>query len=126
MHPKCIPAGGRGGNANAAGVPGAYRLFANLLEEDMELEMMQMGDPLALTQKFLTEELPRRVPHAQAAVFFNCSGRMWTAQGGGFVAGLSEVMKSAPPCVGFDVYFEIYCGFHINTTLTSLVFGASS
>ena len=31
----------------------------------------------------------------------------------------------APPCVGFDVHFEIYCGFHINTTLTSLVFGAT-
>jgi len=25
--------------------------------------------------------------------------------------------------VGLNVYFETYCGFHINTTLTTLVFG---
>lgn len=30
-----------------------------------------------------------------------------------------------PACVGLNVSFEIYCGFHINTTLTTLVLGAN-
>lgn len=100
-------------------------LFANLLEEDMELEIMKMGDPVEATRKFFEVEMPRRVQNPRAALLFHCSGRMWTAYGGGFAQGLSETFKSAPPCAGFNVYFETYCGFHINTTLTSLVFGAT-
>jgi hypothetical protein len=45
--------------------------------------------------------------------------------GGEAVGALSRTFASAPPCVGLNVHFEIYCGFHINTTLTSLVFGRS-
>ena len=33
--------------------------------------------------------------------------------------------SAAPPCAGMHVLFEIYCGFTINTTLTTLAFGAS-
>jgi hypothetical protein len=106
-------------------LPDGSILFANLLEEDMELEIMRMGDPVGLTRKFFEEEVPKRVHDPQAALFFHCSGRMWTAYGGGFAQELSGTFASAPPCVGFNVYFEIYCGFHINTTLTSLIFGAS-
>lgn len=106
-------------------LPDGSILFANLLEEDSELEIMRMGDPIALTKRFFEQEVPRRVRNPQAALFFNCSGRMWTAHGGGFAEPLSQVFRTAPPCAGFNVYFEIYCGFHINTTLTSLIFGAS-
>ncbi len=37
---------------------------------------------------------------------------------------LSEAFTKGPTCAGFNVFFEMYCGFHINTTLTSLVFGS--
>ncbi len=43
----------------------------------------------------------------------------------GQLPALSETFRSAPPCAGMNVQFEIYCGFHINTTLTSLVFGGA-
>jgi hypothetical protein len=51
---------------------------------------------------------------------------MWVANAAGFVPQLSEAFTYAPPAVGFNVNFEIYCGFHINTTLTALVFGKST
>jgi hypothetical protein len=107
-------------------MPDGAILFANVLEEDMELEIMRMGDPVALTRRFFEQEVPRRVQSPKAALFFNCSGRMWTAHGGGFAGGLSETFRAAPPCAGFNAYFEIYCGLHINTTLTSLIFGSNA
>lgn len=100
-------------------------LFANLLEENTELELMRLGDMVGSTRAFFTEELPRRVTNPRAALLFHCGGRMWAANGAGKVGELSETFKSAPPCVGMNVQFEIYCGFHINTTLTTLAFGAT-
>ena len=41
----------------------------------------------------------------------------------GVIDELSATFRSAPPAVGFNVFFEIYSGFHINTTLTVLAFG---
>jgi hypothetical protein len=38
---------------------------------------------------------------------------------------LSESFCAAPPCAGLNVNFEIYCAFQLNSTLTSLTFGAS-
>ena len=66
-----------------------------------------------------------RVPSPTAALLFHCGARSWFARAIGEHAALASTFASAPPCVGFDVHFEIYCGFHINTTLTSLVFGAT-
>jgi hypothetical protein len=106
-------------------LPDGSVLFANLLEEGSELELMRMGDPVAMTRRFFQEELPRRVPSPQAALFFHCGGRAWVAQANGFTDALSGTFRYAPPCAGFNVYFEIYCGFHINTTLTTLAFGAA-
>jgi hypothetical protein len=65
------------------------------------------------------------VQSPRAALLFHCSGRKWFAQGSGKTGELSAAFKSAPPCAGLNVHFEIYCGFHINTTLTALAFGAS-
>jgi hypothetical protein len=38
---------------------------------------------------------------------------------------LSAAFRAAPPCAGLNVHFEVYCGFHINTTLTALAFGSA-
>jgi hypothetical protein len=100
-------------------------LFANLLEEGTELELMKMGDMAGLTRKFFTEEVPRRVQNPQAALLFHCGGRMWYASATNTVQQLAETLKAAPAAAGMNVHFEIYSGFHINTTLTALVFGAN-
>jgi hypothetical protein len=100
-------------------------LFANMLEEGCELELVKLGDMVGDTKRFFDHEVPHRVANPQAAFVFNCSGRYWFAQATDAVGALSRTFASAPPCVGLNVHFEIYCGFHINTTLTSLVFGRS-
>ncbi|AGC42060.1 hypothetical protein MYSTI_00710 [Myxococcus stipitatus DSM 14675] len=100
-------------------------LFANLLEEGTELELMRLGDMAGMTRGFFTDELPRRVQNPQAALLFHCGGRMWYAHATNTVSQLAETLKAAPTAAGMNVHFEIYSGFHINTTLTTLVFGAN-
>lgn len=100
-------------------------LFANLLEEGSELELMKIGDMAGMTKAFFTEELPRRVQNPQAALLFHCGGRMWYASATGKVPELAETLRSAPTAAGMNVHFEIYSGFHINTTLTVLAFGSN-
>jgi hypothetical protein len=104
-------------------VEGEAIRFVNLLEENGELELMKMGDPIGATEHFFKEEVPKRVHGASAALFFNCGARVWIAQGRDQLSALSDTFKLAPPCAGLTVNFEIYCGFNINSTLTSLVFG---
>jgi hypothetical protein len=100
-------------------------LFANLLEEGSELELMRLGDMAGMTKSFFTEELPRRVQNPQAVLLFHCGGRMWYASATGKVPELAETLRSAPTAAGMNVHFEIYSGFHINTTLTVLAFGSN-
>jgi len=107
-------------------LPDGSILFANMLEEGVELELVRLTDIAASTKKFFESELPARVPSPRAALLFHCSGRKWFAAGSGKTQALSDAFKSAPPCAGMNVHFEIYCGFHINTTLTALAFGASA
>jgi hypothetical protein len=107
-------------------LPDGSILFANLLEDECELELMRLGDMVETTRRFFTEEMPRRVHSPQAALLFSCSGRKWFADSSGVSGAIAETFKSAPTCAGMNVYFEIYCGFHINTTLTALVFGDSA
>jgi hypothetical protein len=98
-------------------------VFANLLDEGVELEIMQYTDMGESTRRFFAEELPKRVPNPTAALLFHCSGRTWVASANGIFPGLSAAFAAAPPSAGFNVAFEIYCGFQINTTLTVLAFG---
>jgi hypothetical protein len=107
-------------------VEGKAIRFVNLLEENAELELMKAGDPIAATRRFFEEELPKRVQSPQAALFFNCGARVWITQGRGLLPSLSDTFRFAPPCAGLTVQFEIYCGFNINSTLTSLVFGSDA
>jgi hypothetical protein len=100
-------------------------LFANLLEEGTELELMKLGDMAGMTRAFFTDEMPRRVQNPQAALLFHCGGRMWYASATNSVSQLAETLRAAPTAAGMNVHFEIYSGFHINTTLTTLVFGAN-
>lgn len=101
-------------------------LFANLLEEGTELELVKMGDPVGDTKRFFETEIPAKVPNPQAGIMFHCSGRYWYAQSTDTVGTLGRAFGTGPNVVGLNVHFEIYCGFHINTTLTSLVFGRSA
>ncbi|HLV22486.1 MAG TPA: FIST N-terminal domain-containing protein [Polyangiaceae bacterium] len=98
-------------------------LFANLLEEGTELELMQLGDPAGTTATFFEQELPRRVASPSAALLFHCTARDWYARGTGHIDALSRTFAKAPPAAGMNVFFEIYSGFQINTTLTVLAFG---
>ena len=101
-------------------------LFANMLEEGTELEIVQCTDIVASTRRFFEVELPARVKSPRAVLLFHCSGRKWFAESTGKLSELSHVFRAAPPCAGMNVHFEIYCGFHINTTLTALAFGAAA
>jgi hypothetical protein len=100
-------------------------LFANMLEEGSELELVQITDIVESTRRFLESELPARVPSPSAALFFHSSGRKAYAEATGRLGDLGGVFKAAPPCIGLNAHFEIHCGFQINTTLTALAFGAS-
>jgi hypothetical protein len=112
-------------------IRGPYRVlpdgsiyYVNLLTEDTELVVMQLGDLAAHTKDFFQNELPRRVEHPSAALLFQCGARAWLAAGSGTIPALSRSFTYAPPAVGLNCSFEIYCGFHINSTLTVLAFGS--
>jgi hypothetical protein len=105
-------------------LPDGSVMFANLLEEGAELELMKLGDMVETTRRFFTDTIPQRVENPSAALMFHCGARSWFASAVGEKEKLAKAFEAAPPCVGFDVHFEVYCGFHVNTTLTSLVFGS--
>jgi hypothetical protein len=99
-------------------------LFANLLEEDSSYELMEIGDMPAMTREFVEKTIPEKVPNPSAVLYFHCSGRQWLADSIGASEQLADAFTHGPPAVGFNVFFESYCGFHINTTLTTLAFGS--
>jgi hypothetical protein len=99
---------------------------ANMVQEDQELEVMRLGNVVESTRRFFTEELPRRVPNPSAALLFDCGARKLFASMSGKLDDLSGTFAHAPPCAGFTVQYETYCGFMVNSTLTSLVFGSPS
>jgi hypothetical protein len=103
-------------------LPDGSILFPALLEEGKPLELMKLGDPIGSTRRFF-EELPQKVQNPQAAVLFHCGARAAFAAAIGKTEELSKTFAFGPTSVGFNVFFEIYRGFHINTTLTTLVFG---
>lgn len=105
-------------------LPDGSILCANVLEEDTTLELMELGDMAQMTKDFFSKELPEQVQNPQAALMFHCSGRYWLAQGSNTVPQLSDSFRAAPRCIGANCFFEIYSGFHINTTLTVLAFGS--
>lgn len=107
-------------------LPDGSIMFANMLEEGVELELVRIGDPAAETAKLWDVDIPARLANPSAALVFHCGGRVAQAAALGELENVSKTFAKAPPCAGFTVLFETYCGFHINTTLTALVFGASS
>jgi hypothetical protein len=107
----------------AVALPDGSVLFMNLLHEGTELELMKTGDMVEHTRRFFLEEMTKRVPSPTAAVLFNCSARAFLSMLAGKLGEISQAFTLAPPSVGFNCCFETYGGFHINTTLTALVFG---
>lgn len=100
-------------------------LFATAVQEDTQLEMMRLGDMGEMAARFFDETVPYRVPNPSASLLFHCSGCQWVADSTGATPAIAEAFKRAPSPVGLNAYFEIYCGFHINTTLTTLAFGSN-
>jgi hypothetical protein len=99
---------------------------ANMVQEDLELEVMRVGDIVEMTRKFFVDDIPRRVPNPTAALLFDCGARKLYGHLLGKVSELSGTFASAPPAAGFTVQYETYCGFMVNSTLTALVFGSAS
>lgn len=106
-------------------MPDGSILFTNLVQEETELEIMELGDMAAITRQFFEETLPSRVKNPRAVLHFHCSGRMWLAESRGEAQALSDAFKASPPGIGFNCFFESYSGFQINTTLTVLAFGSN-
>lgn len=105
-------------------LPDGSILFANRITENTELEVMQLGDFGAAASAFLQEELPARVGgRATAALYFNCMGRYFMAEGIGASAAIDAAIAGGPPGCGMNVVFELFNGFQINSTLTALAFG---
>lgn len=104
-------------------LPDGSILFVNLLEEGTEMEIMRLDDMVGTTRRFLTEEIPARVPNPKAALLFHCGARTGFAQALGKLDELGATLASGPPCAGFNVSFEVFNGLAVNTTLTALVFG---
>ena len=100
-------------------------LFANLVEEGMELEIMHARDLAGATRKFLAEEMAAKVGPPTAALVFTGAGRRWFSDVCGRTAEVSQAFAAAPRAVGMESYFELYRGFSLNTTLSALVFGRS-
>jgi hypothetical protein len=107
----------------AVALPDSSILFMNLIDEGSELELMKTGDMVESTRRFFEKEIPNRVSSPKAAIHFHCGARAFHSMIAGKSQELSETFRAAPPNVGFNVCFETYGGFHINTTLTALVFG---
>lgn len=108
----------------AISVQGDALASMNMVQEDLELEVMRLGNMVESTRRFFAEEVPRRVPNPTAALIFDCGARKLFATMTGKLGDLSGAFRHAPPCGGFTVDFETYCGFMVNSTLTTLVFGA--
>jgi hypothetical protein len=99
---------------------------ANMIQEDLELEVMRAGDIVELTRKFFVDDIPRRVSNPTAALLFDCGARKFYSHLLGKSPALSDTLASAPPAAGLTVQYETYCGFMVNSTLTALVFGSAS
>ena len=100
-------------------------LFATAVQEDTTLEMMKLGDMGEMAARFFDETVPYRCPNPTASLLFHCSGCQWVADSTGATPAIAEAFKRAPSPAGLNAYFEIFCGFHINTTLTTLAFGSN-
>lgn len=105
-------------------MPDGSIMFANMLTEDTELELMRLGDMKAKLESFFQEELPRRVGAPIGMLFFECAGRNQLADILGTKATLGEAFRHAPPAAGMSACFELYNGFQINSTMTVLALGS--
>ncbi len=80
--PKALPAGRpRSRSAASIFIRAPWKpleddsiVFANLIDEGSELELMKLGDMAGATRRFFEEELPRRVQNPSAALLFPLHG----------------------------------------------------
>ncbi len=91
-------------------LPDGSIMFANMLTENMELELMTLGDLEPALKRFLQDELPSRVSSPKGMLFFNCANRVILAAQQGVDAKISETYGFGPPKVGLAACFELYNG----------------
>jgi len=101
-------------------------VFACMLEEGSELELVQAADLAGSTRRFFELELPGRVSSPRAVLLFDGGSRKRFAESTGQLPAVSAAFRAAPPCAGMSSHLEIYCGITVNATLTALAFGASA
>ena len=80
-------------------LPDSSVVFANLIEEGAELELMNMSDIVASTRRFFQQDIKRHIDSPTAAFLFQCSARNWIIRGANKVEEISQAIRSAPPCV---------------------------
>lgn len=98
-------------------------LFSNRMLEDNILELMKLVDTVPALRKFLNDEVPARVGEPTGALYFNCYGRFLLEQGMDINGEVNATYAEGPPAAGMNAAFEIFNGFQVNSTLTTLAFG---
>ena len=106
-------------------MPDGSIMFANMLTENTELEVMKLGNMPQMMNRFFKEEIHQRVASPQAMLYFECGTRSHLAHATGQTAELSASFEHAPPGIGMAASFELCNGFQLNSTMTALVFGAA-
>lgn len=104
-------------------LPDGSILFANMLTENTELELMKLADMKTKLEGFFRDEIPRRIKSPAGVLFFECAGRNQLADLLGIKSQLGETFRLAPPAAGMSAAFELYNGFQINSTMTVLALG---
>lgn len=106
-------------------LPDGSIMFANMLTENTELEVMKLGAMPQMMDRFFREEVPQRVASPQSILYFECGTRSHLAHATGQTEQLSAAFANAPPGIGMAASFELCNGFQLNSTMTALVFGAA-
>jgi hypothetical protein len=104
-------------------LPDGSILFAQRILPNTELEIMQQVDLVDALEQFVQTELPRELPDATCALYFNCYGRYQQARSLGIEEALEARYARGPRAAGMNAVFEIFKGFQVNSTLTALAFG---
>lgn len=106
-------------------LPDGSIMFANMLSENTELQVMKLGDMPTMLTNFFKDELPLKLQAPRGLLAFECGMRGFVAHMMGLTDKMSAAFKGAPPTVGMAACFELCNGFQINSTMTGLAFGES-
>jgi hypothetical protein len=104
-------------------LPDGSILFAHRILPNTELEIMKQVDVVDALEQFVQAEIPRELPDATCALYFNCYGRYQQARNLGIEEELEARYARGPRAAGMNAVFAIFKGFQVNSTLTAIAFG---